>query len=274
MTMAWSPLRVTSRYHQQWLLVPLFATDTLKPSTKPARNFITGFDSHWIRRFRNYAAGKWEIKRSKYIFYRANSYSLLVFLSSVTLQEFLQSLNIDIEWRKTVEWWYHDYRRISNSTFRYILAWFIHIHASSICNLYNNWQFRDSQSTVRQLSRIIRIRESKSARDRTSRKQDEALRDECVNVVYLLVELDPGEVTLVVGVLEAEEPYLAQSNGLHDLVEQLLAGGRVLDRKFQLGIHRRHPHVHLRGGTCNKTTPSNRAQVKCIIRTRLITLTL
>jgi len=84
-------------------------------------------------------------------------------------------------------------------------------------------------------------------------------------VTYLLVELDPGEITLVVGILEAEEPYFAQSDRLHDLVEQLLAGGRMLDRKLQLGIHRRHPHVHLRGGTCNKMTPSNRAQIECIM---------
>lgn len=64
-------------------------------------------------------------------------------------------------------------------------------------------------------------------------------------VSYLLVKFDPGEIALIVGILEAEEPYLAQSNCLHDLVEQLLPGGRLLDSKLQLGVHRRHPHVHL-----------------------------
>lgn len=79
-------------------------------------------------------------------------------------------------------------------------------------------------------------------------------------VSYLLVELDPGEIALVVGILEAEEPYFAQADRFYDLVEQLLPGGSLLDRKLQLGIHRRHPHVHLRDAVHAKImTPSDNA---------------
>lgn len=62
---------------------------------------------------------------------------------------------------------------------------------------------------------------------------------------YLFVELDPGEVALGVGVLQTEEPDLPEADGLDDLVEQLLAGGGLLDGELQLCVHRRHPHVHL-----------------------------
>lgn len=61
----------------------------------------------------------------------------------------------------------------------------------------------------------------------------------------LLVQLDPGEVALAVRVLEAEEPYFPQADGLHNLVKQLFAGCRLLDGELQLRIHRRHPHIHL-----------------------------
>lgn len=61
----------------------------------------------------------------------------------------------------------------------------------------------------------------------------------------LLIELDPGEVALGVGVLQTEEPDLAEADGLHDLVKQLLAGRRLLDRELQLRVHRRHSDVHL-----------------------------
>lgn len=74
----------------------------------------------------------------------------------------------------------------------------------------------------------------------------------CVHIInvlcwicHLLVEFDPGEVPLGVGVLEAEEPDLSQSYRLDDLVEQLLAGRRLLDRELQLRVHSRHADVHL-----------------------------
>lgn len=63
------------------------------------------------------------------------------------------------------------------------------------------------------------------------------------NVPYLFVEFDPGEVALGVSVLQPEEPDLAQANRLDDLVEQLLAGGRLLDGELQLGVHRRDAHI-------------------------------
>lgn len=66
-----------------------------------------------------------------------------------------------------------------------------------------------------------------------------------IKATNLLVELDPGEVALRVSVLEAEEPDLAEADGLDHLVEELLSSGRLLDRELQLRVHRRHPDVHL-----------------------------
>lgn len=84
--------------------------------------------------------------------------------------------------------------------------------------------------------------------------KQEALRDEYISISYLLVELDPSKIALIIGVLETEEPHLAQPDRLDDLVEQLLPRGRLLDRKLQLRVHCRHPHVHLRGAAhANKT---------------------
>lgn len=51
-------------------------------------------------------------------------------------------------------------------------------------------------------------------------------------VTDLFVQLDPGEIALGVGVLKSEEPDLAETYSLHDLVEELFARGRVLDREF------------------------------------------
>lgn len=64
-------------------------------------------------------------------------------------------------------------------------------------------------------------------------------------MTHLLVKLYPSEVSFGVGVLEAKEPDLAEADGLDHLVEQLLAGGRLLDRELQLRVHRRHTDVHL-----------------------------
>ena len=61
----------------------------------------------------------------------------------------------------------------------------------------------------------------------------------------LFVEFDPGEVAFGVSVLETEEPDLSQADGLDDLVKQLFASRRLLDRELQLRVHRRHTDVHL-----------------------------
>lgn len=76
---------------------------------------------------------------------------------------------------------------------------------------------------------------------------------------HLLVQFDPRQIAARVGVLQPEEPHLAESDRLHHLIEQLLAGGRLLDRKLQLGVHRRHTYIDLesereRRGTIEKCT--------------------
>lgn len=81
--------------------------------------------------------------------------------------------------------------------------------------------------------------------DERKTKRAEGRMQKYASISYLFVEFDPGKVALIVGVLETEEPHLAQPDRLHDLVEQLLPGGRRLDRELQLRVHRRHPHVHL-----------------------------
>lgn len=75
--------------------------------------------------------------------------------------------------------------------------------------------------------------------------QPEMVRQLNRTTTNLLIELDPGEVALGVGVLQAKEPDLAEAYGLHDLIEQLLAGRRLLDRELQLRVHRCHADVHL-----------------------------
>lgn len=62
----------------------------------------------------------------------------------------------------------------------------------------------------------------------------------------LFVEFNPSEVAFRVRVLEAEEPHLSQTDGLDDLVKQLFASRRLLDRELQLRVHRRHTDVHLK----------------------------
>ena len=63
-------------------------------------------------------------------------------------------------------------------------------------------------------------------------------------VACLFVELEPGLVVLGVGVLEPEEPDLPEPDGLDDLVEELLARRVRLDGELELGVDRRHAHVH------------------------------
>lgn len=60
---------------------------------------------------------------------------------------------------------------------------------------------------------------------------------------HLLVEFDPCEVTFRVCILQAEEPDLSQADRLDDLVEELLAGGALLDGELQLGVHRRDANI-------------------------------
>ena len=60
----------------------------------------------------------------------------------------------------------------------------------------------------------------------------------------LLVEFEPRLVTLAIGVLEAEEPDLAQSDGLDHLIEKLLAGRVGLDGELQLRVDRGDADVH------------------------------
>jgi hypothetical protein len=60
---------------------------------------------------------------------------------------------------------------------------------------------------------------------------------------HLFVEFDPCEVTFGVCVLQAEEPDFTKTDGLDDLIEELLAGGALLDGEFQLGVHRRDTNI-------------------------------
>lgn len=69
--------------------------------------------------------------------------------------------------------------------------------------------------------------------------------DSLYSTTHPFIELEPGGVALRVDVLEAKEPDLAESNGLHNLVKQLLAGRVGLDRELQLRVHRRHPNIYL-----------------------------
>lgn len=60
---------------------------------------------------------------------------------------------------------------------------------------------------------------------------------------HLFVKFDPCEVTFGVCVLQAKEPNLTQADCLDDLVEELLAGGALLDGELQLGVHRRDTNI-------------------------------
>lgn len=63
------------------------------------------------------------------------------------------------------------------------------------------------------------------------------------NVTHLLVELKPSGVSLAVDVLETEKPDLSQADGLHDLIEQHLAGRVRLNVELEFRIHRGDANV-------------------------------
>lgn len=60
---------------------------------------------------------------------------------------------------------------------------------------------------------------------------------------HLFVEFNPCEVTFRICILQSKEPDLAKSDRFDDLVEQLLAGGALLDCELQLGVHCRNTNI-------------------------------
>ena len=76
----------------------------------------------------------------------------------------------------------------------------------------------------------------------------------------ILIKFQPGLVALAVRVLQPEEPDLPQPYRFHHLsnmifepfsnlfsvhlIEKLLASGLGLDGELELGVYRRHAHVH------------------------------
>ena len=61
---------------------------------------------------------------------------------------------------------------------------------------------------------------------------------------HLLVELQPGRVVFGVGVLQAEEPDLPETNGFDDLIKELFASRVGLDGELQLRVDGRDANIH------------------------------
>ena len=61
---------------------------------------------------------------------------------------------------------------------------------------------------------------------------------------HLLVELQPGRVVFGVGVLQAKEPDLPETNGFDDLIKELFASRVGLDGELQLRVDGRDANIH------------------------------